>query len=152
MLSLWNHNNTAVKQATTNVCPAPKGKLLLLVVILSRYLQIKPFLSIKQWFDTDKPKIKFHSFMFSCTNCSSGSQVSIQQCDSLETRTAECFNDDAIGYPARQTSLTFFLKWNPCTGNNSNAVQKRVSTALSFLCQIDNATVRSEGCAKTLEP
>lgn len=121
MLSLWGHNNTAVKQANTSNCPGPKGKLLLLVVALPRCLQIKQFLSIKQWFDTSELKIQFHSFMFSFTNSSSGSQVSTQQCDSLETRTAECFNDDATGYSARQT-LTFFLKWNLCTGNNSNAV------------------------------
>lgn len=47
MLSLWDHNNTAVKQATNNVCPGPEGKLLLLVVALSRCLQIKQFLTIK---------------------------------------------------------------------------------------------------------
>lgn len=151
MLSLLDHNNTAVKQATKNICHGPKGKLLLLVVVLSRYLKIQLFLSSKQWFD--KPRIQFHSFMFSCTNCSPGSQVSIQQySDSLETRTAECFNDDATGYSARQTSLTFFLKWNLCTGNNSNAAQKSVGMTLSFLYEIGNAGVRSEGCTKTLEP
>lgn len=70
MLSLWDHSNTVVSEATNNICPGPKGKLLLLVEALSRCLQIKPFLSINQWFDTYKPKIQFHSFMFSCTNCS----------------------------------------------------------------------------------
>lgn len=60
MLSLWDHNNTAVKQATNNVCPGPKGKLLPLVVVLPTCLQTKQFLSIKQWFDTYKPKIQFH--------------------------------------------------------------------------------------------
>lgn len=119
MLLLWDHNNTAVKQVTNNVCPSPKGKSLLLVVALSRCSQLKLFSSIKQWTDTYKPKIQLHSFMFSCTNCFSGSHVSIQQCDSLETRTAECFNDDATGYSARQTSLTFFLKWNLTTGNKN---------------------------------
>lgn len=41
MLSLLDHNDTTLKQANTNNWPGSTGKVLLLAMAFSRYLQIR---------------------------------------------------------------------------------------------------------------